>query len=352
MITAGIIGCGKIALERHIPAIVKNRSIKLIAVSDLVSENMKYACRIAGDTSCKSYSDYNELLKQKPDYVVLCVPPNIREEIIESCIKAGVNVLTEKPLSITPESAQIMIKDMYDAGLKFGIVHNYIFYPEYILAKELIDNGAIGDLRHITMNFMGMKNNGGISSYKPDWRVDRSISGGGILMDMIHTVYMSEYFFSSRVKTVQSVIDNKDNPDISVEDMALITLGFETGYSVINLWWGNGSGGMIISGTKGRIIINYKNYNTGPFDLLDNVVLVNNLGKKEYSPRSENCDDLCFEQIHKKFYQHLISENNDLLFNSFLSASSGYNSLLIVDAAYKSAVTGRVVDINYFDEEK
>src|SRR4029078_13050249 len=127
---------------------------------------------------------------------------------VQDCAAAGVHVLTEKPLSTIPRDGQAMIDLMHDAKLQFGMVHNYLYYPEYRLARELSMDGSIGQLRHVTLNFLGVPDNPGAAEYRPGWRHDVVEAGGGILMDMLHVAYVAEMLMGEPIPAVSAVFDN------------------------------------------------------------------------------------------------------------------------------------------------
>src|SRR5690606_37151922 len=106
----------------------------------------------------------------------------------------GKHVLCEKPIAVTPAIAAELAQAARDAGLVFGIVHNYLFFPEYIKIKELLQAGVIGDLRVATLHFLGVIDYPGAAEYRDMWRHGME-AGGGVLTDMIHAVYLAEWIY-------------------------------------------------------------------------------------------------------------------------------------------------------------
>lgn len=61
------------------------------------------------------------------------------------------------------------------------MVHNYLCFPEYRLARELIDQGEVGELQHIAINLLGVSDDPGTDECRPRWRHDVIAVGGGLM---------------------------------------------------------------------------------------------------------------------------------------------------------------------------
>jgi predicted dehydrogenase len=342
MLRVGIIGCGNITVNDHAPALKSYERTQVVAIADPVDARRAKVQALLGLPDSACFADHRALLDAGVDYVTLTVPQKLRRPIVEDCARAGAHVLTEKPIATTPADAQAMIDVMRQANLRYGMVHNYLYYPEYRQARELIDSGAIGALRHVTLNFLGMPDHPGAAEYRPHWRKDPIEAGGGVLMDMVHSVYLTEYFFGAPIRAVSAMVDNLDHPGEAVEDFTLVHYAFDSGYATVNMWWGEGVGGLEISGTKGRILVFYKNYNTGPFTTLARFTLVNGTGAQEFQPRLERVTVDNFIQIHADFAEAIRTGRE-----SVANAETGLRMLEGVLGAYASAATGRVCDLPF-----
>jgi predicted dehydrogenase len=336
----GLIGCGNIALRAHAPALRQLPEAQVVGVADPVPECRARVQSLLDLPAAAMHADATAVLAERPDYVVLTVPQRFRRPIVEACAKAGVHVLCEKPIATTPADAQAMIETMGAAGLRFGMVHNYLYYPEYMLAHDLIETGAIGQVRHVMLNFLGMPDSPGAAEYRPTWRHDPLEAGGGVLMDMVHVIYLAEYFFGAPIRSVLAVVDNLDHPGEAVEDFTLVHYGFDQGYATVNMWWGQGVGGLEISGTAGRILAFYENYDTGPFTTLASFTLVNKDGQQDLQPRSETVLADNFVRLHADFGEAVRTGCEPIA-----PAEAGRRTLEAALGAYMSAAMGRVVSL-------
>ena len=99
---AAVIGCGNISVM-HLDSITHLEGLELAAVCDIRPERAQHA---AEKYHTKAYTDYRRLLEEeKPDAVHLCLPHYLHTPAAQDAIRAGVHVLSEKPMSIRYEDA-------------------------------------------------------------------------------------------------------------------------------------------------------------------------------------------------------------------------------------------------------
>lgn len=331
----GIIGCGNITVNGHAPALKTLDDVEVVGVADPVAENRQKVLDVLAMPPEKGHVDHRTLLGAGVDYVALTVPPKFRRSIIEDCAAAGVHVLSEKPLSTTPADGRAMIETMRNATLHFGMVHNYHFFPHFAKARQLIDDGAIGQLRHVTLQWMGMVDWPGSAGYKPRWRHDVNEAGGGILMDMLHAIYIAAWYIGP-IYAVSAVVDNLNNASGSVEDFSLVHLYGQDAYATVNMWWGRGPNGSEFSGTGGQI-----RYFSGDHrcpDAAQPFTLFNDDGRQEFE--FENSYGGSFHSIHRNFMGTLQNK-----IAPTAPAEAGLAALEATLGAYISAATGCVVSL-------
>ncbi len=339
----GFIGCGNVVTNAHIPAVKRIHSLVPSAAADPVEANRARVLKELGLPESAGYESHREMLANHDlDYVVLATPPSIRMNIIQDCAEAGIHILSEKPVAVSPIEAQQQAKIMASSGCTFGFVHNYLYFPEYVTLRRLVSAGEIGAVRHITLNFLGVPDLPGSNHYQPGWRHLPTAAGGGVLMDMIHAVYLAEFLVADEIRSVSAVIENLSNPGDTVEDLALVHLYFEKAYATINMGWGHGPGGVEVTGAGGRIMVFYRDYRTGPFDQLENITMVNTSGRTEL-PFHDRYDGIKnFVAIHEDFANAVRSGAQPVA-----PARTAGRILEAALAAYTSALTGRVIDLPF-----
>ena len=97
----GIIGCGGIANQKHLPALKTQMDrVDLVAFCDLIEERAVKAAKEYGVPDAKVYTDYNELLSDPEIDAVNVLTPNVAHcPITVAAFKAGKHVLCEKPMA-------------------------------------------------------------------------------------------------------------------------------------------------------------------------------------------------------------------------------------------------------------
>jgi len=131
---------------RHIPAFKKmNKQVDLRAVCDL---NESLAKETAKEFNIeRAYTNTSEMFSNEDlDAVDICVPPQIHAPLALEAMGSGCNVIMEKPMALKTADCDAMI----DASKKHGVlvctIHNQVFHPPFLKAKELVASGAIGEV--------------------------------------------------------------------------------------------------------------------------------------------------------------------------------------------------------------
>jgi len=173
-----VIGCGTIATTQHIPAYIKNEKAEIKYFCDLIPEK---AQAMVDEYGCGAVvTDYKQILND-PDIeaVSVCVPNNMHAQITMDFLKAGKNVLCEKPAARTYAEAELMQKTQKESGkvLNIGVVNRFNTGVNRI--KNMIDNGELGEVYHVYGSFRAHRSIPGWGG----WFTTKEISGGGVLID-------------------------------------------------------------------------------------------------------------------------------------------------------------------------
>jgi len=177
---AGIIGCGEIAFSKHMPGLAKLRDVEMTAFCNRSLEKAERAAAEFGAEVSRVYTDYNKLLQDNElDLVHICTPNNSHAEISVAALRAGKDVMCEKPMAVNAEQAEAMYKMAQKTGQKLSVSYQNRFKTENILFKELVDSGRLGKIyfaRSLALRRRGV----------PTWGyfLDKEIQGGGPLIDI------------------------------------------------------------------------------------------------------------------------------------------------------------------------
>ena len=165
----GLIGCGNVAMGHLAGWAAHPAGFVPVAVADPTPERLELGRSTAGLGPSDAHADYRDLIARDDVGIVdVCVPPHIRREIVIAAARAGKHILSEKPLATVPADAAAMVEEVRKAGVTLGMVHNYLFQPEIILARELIRSGALGQVEIVILNYLGVQDIPGQCRVRPD----------------------------------------------------------------------------------------------------------------------------------------------------------------------------------------
>ena len=212
MLKVGIIGTGDIA-NLNVLGYLRSQDAELVAVSDHDIKTAGQKLERWGLRTTKIYLDYKEMVDREDlDIVEILTPHHLHGPMAEYCAKAGVSgVSVQKPMAHTITACESMIRVCKDEGVTLKLYENFRFYPVYLKAKELLDNGAIGELLNFRINTVktgGPSMRVDLTSF--DWRLKVDMCGGGpgIYDDGIHKFSMALWLMEQeRVEKVYSWID-------------------------------------------------------------------------------------------------------------------------------------------------
>jgi len=144
-IKVGIVGCGLITAHKYIPGF-KKAGAEIAAVCDL---NEGLARRIAGDNGVsRYYTDVEKMLADNSlELVSVCTPPATHAKVGLSVLEHNCHLLIEKPMALTVKDCDELINGAKKTGKKICVGHSDLFYPPIIKARELVNDGYIGEFR-------------------------------------------------------------------------------------------------------------------------------------------------------------------------------------------------------------
>lgn len=178
-----VVGLGGYAIGQVMPALVKANRCHVAAV---VSGNPDKAARVASayglpNDAIYSYDNFDELAKdERVDAIYIVLPTGLHADWTEKAFAAGKHVLCEKPMALTSPEGERMISASKRAGRKLMIAYRCHFEPYNLRAMELMRENAVGKIKSIeTFQHYRM----GPTSPSENWRVVRSLAGGGALED-------------------------------------------------------------------------------------------------------------------------------------------------------------------------
>jgi len=174
VLSVGMIGAGVIA-QSHMHAIEQNDNIRLVAVVDIDPARAEAASKRYGG---RAYTKLDDLLKDpEVEAVHVCTPHNLHGEHVVAAAEAGKHVLVEKPMALTLQECDRMIKACGKAGkiLMVGQVMRY--YSVNRMIKKMIAEGAIGKVGHLIRRRYGYFDTTQPGSSYSSWYLNLEIGG-------------------------------------------------------------------------------------------------------------------------------------------------------------------------------
>ena len=194
----GVIGAGgRGSLAAHVEEV--DAHTHLVGAADIEQEVLNTFQEKHGKNTFIT-TDYRELLRQRDiDAVFICSPDHFHEEHAVATLKAGKAVYLEKPIAVTIEGADRILKTAMQTGSKLYLGHNMRYFPSVLKMKELMDNGAIGKVQAVwCRHFVAI----GGDAYFKDWHSERKNSTGLLLQKGAHDIDVIHWLSGSFTKNV------------------------------------------------------------------------------------------------------------------------------------------------------
>ena len=221
----GIVGCGVIAPWHRRP-VERCAEAQVVAVCDIDEEKGRKFAAESGE-GVAFYKDYNDLMGDKNvDIISVCTPSGAHAEVAIAAAQAGKHVLCEKPIEVTREKMDAMIRACRDHKVRLGGVFQRRTYDSSKSVRAAVQNGELGKM---VLGDAFMKYYRSQSYYSSaGWRGTWELDGGGALMNQgVHGIDLLLWIMGD----VESVYARADHlvRDIPVEDTAIAMLKYKNG---------------------------------------------------------------------------------------------------------------------------
>lgn len=220
----GIVGCGMIA-DFHAQAI---KAMKGGYLACVFSRNKANADRVAKTFGCASYTDYTAFLAHPGlDIVTIATPSGAHLEPCVQAAIAGKQIVCEKPLEVTLERIDRMIRICDEQDVTLAGIFPRRFNEATVKFKKAVENDRLGK---ITMADAYIKWYRTQEYYDSgDWRGTWQLDGGGAMMNQsIHTIDLL-YYLAGEVESVCAYADRAIHENIETEDNAVAIVKFKSG---------------------------------------------------------------------------------------------------------------------------
>ena len=259
----GIVGAGNIA-DFHAKAVQSLGNAKLAGICGTNPDKVKI---LATKYSCRVFNNTDEIIQSSDvDIIIIATPSGAHFVPTIEAAKNGKHVLCEKPLEISLERIDLMIKEHEKNETKLGGIFNFRFNEAVRVLKNAVDSGRFGTITNASVFVPWWRND---EYYERSWRGTWKLDGGGALMNQsIHMVDLLQYMVGP-VESLQAFIATLGHPQIEVEDTSMAILKFKN--KALGMIYGTTSSfpgqfrRLEITGTKGTVIMEENSFKVWQF---------------------------------------------------------------------------------------
>ena len=217
----GIVGFGGMG-NWHRETIENIDGLKVAGIYDIAQERKSYAAEVG----VHSYSSLEELLAdERIDIVLVSTPNDLHKPIAIQAMRAGKNVVSEKPVTLNSSDLQEMMDVSKETGKLFTVHQNRRWDEDFLTMKKIYEEGQLGEVHRIESRVHGSR---GIPG---DWRQEKEHGGGMVLDWGVHLLdQLLQMMGSVKLKKVYATVTNITNT--MVDDGFTAQLSFENGVEV------------------------------------------------------------------------------------------------------------------------
>lgn len=340
-----LIGCGRIAVN-HIKAAVNNR-VELIAVCDILPEAMETLLAKQGmekEKGIKRYTNYKEMIRENPELqlVSIATESGIHAAIALYCIDHGLNVIIEKPIAMSMEDADKIVRRAEEKGVKVSACHQNRFNIAVQKMRSALDMDRFGKISHGSVHVRWNRN----KEYYDQavWRGKWASDGGALMNQCIHGIDLLRWMMGREVEEVYGVTKQQYHDYLEAEDLGMAVVKFKNGAvgtieGTVNVYPKNLEETLYLFGEKGTVKLGGTSTNT---------IDVWNFADMKEDDESVQGFQEATSNVYGNGHTSLFADVIDAVEKNrapYVDAIEGRNALEIVLAIYKSQKTGKPVKL-------
>lgn len=142
------------------------------------------------------------IAEQQPDTVIVTTPDYLHHEYIVAALKAGRNVMTEKPMTVDLQKLRAVLEAQQQSGKQLTVTFNYRYTPARTQLKDLLMSGVIGDITAVDFRWYLDRVHG--ADYFRRWHRYKEKSGGLLVHKSTHHFDLMNWWVASTPKTVSA----------------------------------------------------------------------------------------------------------------------------------------------------
>ena len=343
-----LIGCGRIAAN-HVKAVL-GTGLEFTAVCDILPEQMENLLQKHGldrDETIKRYTDYKQMIAENQiELIGIATESGSHAEIALYCIDHGINLIIEKPIAMSMEDADEIVRRSEEKGVKVAACHQNRFNVAVQELRKAVETGRFGKLSHGSVHVRWNRNEGYYA--QAPWRGKWAHDGGALMNQCIHNIDLLRWMMGGEAEEVYGVTRQRFHDYLEAEDIGMAVVKFKNGAvatieGTTNVYPQNLEETLYLFGEKGTVKIGGKSTNNiDVWDFADETEADHqNKGLKEQT-----------SNVSGNGHLSMYADVTDAIKNDrapYVDARAGRNALEMVLAIYKSQKTGQPVKLPLSD---
>lgn len=224
-----LIGCGRISTN-HIKAAINNHLV-ITAVCDVMPDKMESLLErhnLNQESTIGRYTDYKKMIREThPELISIATESGFHAEIALYCIDKGIHVIIEKPIAMSMQDADEIVRRSEEKGVKVSACHQNRFNIAVQELRAALDQGRFGRLSHGSIHVRWNRNK---DYYKQaSWRGTWSQDGGALMNQCIHGIDLLRWIFGGEIEEVYGQTRKQFHSYLEAEDVGMAVVKFKSG---------------------------------------------------------------------------------------------------------------------------
>ena len=340
-----LIGCGRIAVN-HVKAVVNN-GLEFVAACDLSLDNIEILfdkTSYAERDKVEKYTDYKQMISEHPelDLVAIATSSGAHAEIALFCIDHGINVIIEKPIAMSMEDADEIIRRSEINGVKVSACHQNRINIAVQKTIKAIEQGRFGKLSHGSVHVRWNRNRDYYNQAL--WRGTWAEDGGCLMNQCIHGIDLLRWMMGEEIDSVYGVIRQQQHDYLEAEDIGMAVITFKNGAvatieGTTNVYPKNLEETLYLFGERGTVKLGGTSTNN-----IDIWEFADNDESDEENKGLKEVTSNVYGNGHSRLYADVVDAiETDR--KPYVDAVAGRNALEVVLAIYKSMKIGMPVKL-------
>ena len=342
-----LIGCGRIS-KNHIKA-AKNNSLDLIALCDINPNAMEKLIQEndLNQGTILRYTDYKQLIEENEiELISIATESGSHAEIALYCIDHGINIIVEKPIAMSINDADEIIRRSNEKNVTVSACHQNRFNIAVQEMRSALETGRFGKISHGSINVRWNRNKNYYE--QADWRGKWASDGGALMNQCIHGIDLLRWMLDDEIVEVYGVTNQRFHNYLEAEDIGTAIIKCKNGAigtieGTVNVYPHNLEETLYLFGETGTVKLGGASCNN--IDVWD---FKSELEKDENNRSLKEVTSNVYGNGHTSLFADVIDAiKNDR--KPYVDAVAGRNALEIILAIYKSQKTGQPVKLPLTD---